>query len=87
MARVFIAENRAISSENVLKKMTPSMPVTRRGRSCFGCKQEGHFVPDCPRKCGDVASGGPEQGNAPVSHLTSDRVVRVLPRGDREIGC
>ena len=66
------------------KKTTPSMPVTRRGRSCFGCKQEGHFVRDCPRKCGHVASGGPEQGNAPVSHLTSDHVVRVLSRGETE---
>ena len=40
------------------KKTTPYMPVTRRGRSCFGCKQEGHFVRYCPRKCGDEASGG-----------------------------
>ena len=66
------------------KKTTPSMPVTRRGRSCFGCKQEGHFVRDCPRNCGDVASGGPEQGNALVSHLTSDRVVRVLSLGETQ---
>ena len=68
MARVFIVENKAISSEN----------VPRRGLN------PRHLFRDCPRRYVNVVSGRPEQGNGPVSHLTSDRVVRLSSRGETE---